>query len=292
MAVLRLRGRVIDLDEPRVMGIVNVTPDSFYDGGRFHEAGAAVEHARRLAAQGADIIDIGGMSSRPGAAEISVAEELRRVLPVVDAVVETATAAVSVDTCRAETARVALEHGVHMVNDITALADPLLGRLVADAGAGLVLMHMQGTPATMQVAPHYEDVVAEVGRYLIERAGRARAAGVAPEAIVIDPGIGFGKTVAHNLQLLRRLAELAALGYPVLVGTSRKSFIGKVLGVEAEDRLVGSLASVVVARLAGASLFRVHDVAETRQVLAMTEAVRRGGRAGARGAGATQALTG
>jgi len=269
----------MDLDEPRVMGIVNVTPDSFYDRGRFHDAGAAAEHARRLAAEGADIIDIGGMSSRPGAAEVSVAEELRRILPVVDAVVGTVTAAVSVDTCRAETARVALEHGVHLVNDITALADPLMARLVAEAGAGLALMHMQGTPATMQLAPQYADVVAEVGGYLVERAGRARAQGVPAEAIAIDPGIGFGKTVEHNLEVLRRLPELAALGYPVLVGTSRKSFIGKVLGVEAEDRLLGSLASVVVARLGGASLFRVHDVAETRQVLAVTEAVRRGRRA-------------
>jgi dihydropteroate synthase len=287
VALLRLRGRVIDLDEPRVMGIVNVTPDSFYDGGRFHDAGPAVEHARQLAAEGADIIDIGGMSSRPGAADIPVAEELRRILPVVDTVLETVSAAVSVDTCRAETARVALEHGVHMVNDISALGDPLMARLVAEAGSGLVLMHMQGTPATMQRTPRYEDVVTEIARYLKERAGRAQAEGVAPEAIAIDPGIGFGKTVEHNLEILRRLAELAALGYPVLVGTSRKSFIGKVLGVEAEGRLLGSLASVVVARLAGASLFRVHDVAETRQVLAITEAIGRGWRARS-----TEALTG
>ena len=269
------------------MGIVNVTPDSFYDGGRFQEAGPAVEQARRLAAEGADIIDIGGMSSRPGAAEVPVAEELRRVLPLIDAVVGTVSAAVSVDTCRAETARVALEHGVHMVNDITALGDPLMARLAAGSGAGLVLMHMQGTPATMQRAPHYADVVTDIARYLAERVEQARAEGVAAEALVIDPGIGFGKTVEHNLEILRRLAELAALGYPVLVGTSRKSFIGKVLGVEAQDRLLGSLATVVAARLAGASLFRVHDVAETRQVLTMTEAVRRG-----RPVASSEALTG
>jgi dihydropteroate synthase len=287
VAVLRLRGLVMGLDEPRIMGIVNVTPDSFYDGGRFQETGAAVEQARRLAAEGADIIDIGGMSSRPGAAAIPVAEELRRILPVIDAVTGTVSAAVSVDTCRADAARVALEHGVHMVNDISALGDPLMAPLVADSGAALVLMHMQGTPATMQRAPHYEDVVTDIARSLAERAERARSAGVDAEAIVIDPGIGFGKTVEHNLEVLRRLPELVALGYPVLVGTSRKSFIGKVLAVQAEGRLLGSLATVVAARLGGASLFRVHDVAETRQVLAMTEAIRRG-----RSAESIQALTG
>lgn len=258
------------------MGVLNVTPDSFSDGGRFLDLPAAVEQAWRLAQAGADIIDIGGMSSRPGAEEVSVAEELRRVLPVVEGVLEGVDAAVSVDTCRSEVAREALARGVHMINDITALAEPAMAELVAETGAAVILMHMQGTPRTMQHSPHYHDVVAEVRRFLASRIERARAAGVSPEAIVVDPGIGFGKTVGHNLEVLRRLGEFQDLGCPVLVGTSRKSFIGEVLGVPLGERLLGSLGSVVVARLAGASLFRVHDVAETRQVLTLTEAISRG----------------
>lgn len=274
--VLRLRDRSMSLAEPRVMGIVNVTPDSFSDGGRYLEPAAAVEHALRLARQGADIIDIGGMSTRPGAEEVPVAEELRRVLPVVEGVLEQAEVVVSVDTYRSEVAREVLARGVHMINDITALGDPEMAPLVAETGAAVVLMHMQGTPRTMQQSPHYDDVVAEISAFLAERAERARAAGIPAEAVVVDPGIGFGKTVQHNLEILRRLGEFRRLGYPLLVGTSRKSFIGAVLGLPVEERLVGSLASVVVARLAGASLFRVHDVAETRQALALTEAIGRG----------------
>ncbi len=200
-------------------------------------------------------------------------EELRRVLPVVEGVVERLDVPVSVDTFRSEVAREALERGAHMVNDITALSDPAMAALVAETGAGLVLMHMQGTPGTMQRDPHYEDVVDDITRFLAERVKRARSAGVSAEAIVVDPGIGFGKTVKHNLEILRRLAEFADLGYPLLIGTSRKSFIGKVLGVPVEERLLGSLTSVVLARQAGASLFRVHDVAETRQALALTDAI-------------------
>jgi len=255
------------------MGIINVTPDSFSDGGKFLNPTLAVEQAYRMVAQGADIIDIGGMSSRPGAEEVSIEEELRRVRPVVEGVVEGVSVPVSVDTFRHQVAREVLEQGAHMINDITALSDPAMAPLVSESGAGLVLMHMQGTPGTMQRNPHYEDVVDDITRFLAERVKRARVAGVSHEAIVVDPGIGFGKTVEHNLEILRRLAEFADLGYPLLVGTSRKSFIGKVLRVPVEDRLPGSLASVVLARQAGATLFRVHDVAETRQALELTDAI-------------------
>ncbi len=275
MPVLRLRDQAIPLDQPRVMGVVNVTPDSFSDGGWFLDPAVAVEHACRLATEGADIIDIGGMSSRPGAEEVTVKEELQRVLPVVEEVAERLEVPVSVDTCHSEVAEAVLESGARMINDITALGDPAMAELVAETGAGLVLMHMQGNPRSMQCDPHYEDVLTDIGRFLAERAERARDAGVSAEAICLDPGIGFGKTLEHNLEILRRLGELAELGYPLLIGTSRKSFIGKVLGVPVEERLVGSLASLVVARLAGASLFRVHDVAETRQALALTEAISR-----------------
>ncbi len=275
MPVLRLRDQAIPLDQPRVMGVVNVTPDSFSDGGRFLDPAVAVEHACRLATEGADIIDIGGMSSRPGAEEVAAKEELERVLPVLEEVAERLEVPVSVDTCRSEVAEAVLARGARMINDITALGDPAMAELVAETGAGLVLMHMQGTPRSMQCDPHYEDVVTDIGRFLAERAERARDAGVSAEAICLDPGIGFGKTLEHNLEILRRLGELAELGYPLLIGTSRKSFIGKVLGAPVEERLVGSLASLVVARLAGASLFRVHDVAETRQALALTEAISR-----------------
>ncbi len=275
MPVLRLRDQAIPLDQPRVMGVVNVTPDSFSDGGWFLDPAVAVEHACRLATEGADIIDIGGMSSRPGAEEVTAKEELQRVLPVVEEVAERLEVPVSVDTWRSEVAEAVLARGARMINDITALGDPAMAELVAETGAGLVLMHMQGTPRSMQCDPHYEDVVTDIARFLAERAERARDAGVSAEAICLDPGIGFGKTLEHNLEILRRLGELAELGYPLLIGTSRKSFIGKVLGVPVEERLVGSLASLVVARLAGASLFRVHDVAETRQALALTEAISR-----------------
>ena len=278
MQLLRMRGRTLALDEPRIMGVLNVTPDSFSDGGRFLDATAAVKHARRLAVEGADIIDVGGQSSRPGAEEVTVEEELRRVLPVVKTLLEELDLAISIDTYRSAVAEAALRQGVHLVNDITALADPAMADLVARKEAGLVLMHMQGTPRTMQLAPHYDDVVSEIRSFLAERAERALAVGVSPQAILIDPGIGFGKTVEHNLEILRRLREFGELGYPLLVGTSRKSFIGQVLGVPVEERLVGSLASVVVARLEGATVFRVHDVAETRQVLTLTEALLRGGR--------------
>jgi dihydropteroate synthase len=268
-----IRDRIIGLDQPCIMGILNVTPDSFSDGGRFFDADTAVEHALTMAEQGADIIDVGGMSSRPGSEEVPLEEERRRVIPVVERLVDRLDVPVSVDTYRSELAREALECGAHVINDITALGDPVMADVVAEARAGLVLMHMQGTPRTMQQDPHYEDVVEDIGGFLKARAEQARAAGVRANAIALDPGIGFGKTVEHNLEILRRLTEFADLGCPVLIGTSRKSFIGKVLGAAVDDRLIGSVAGVVVARMHGASIFRVHDVVATRQALALTDAI-------------------
>jgi len=273
-----IRDQTLPLDEPRLMGILNVTPDSFSDGGRFYTLAAARERALTMVAEGADIIDVGGMSSRPGAEEVPLAEERRRVLPVVAWLAQETEVPISVDTYRSELAREALRSGAHIINDITALGDPAMAEVVAEAGAGLVLMHMQGTPRTMQQNPHYEDVVEDIRRFLKERAERALAAGVARDAIVVDPGIGFGKTVEHNLEILRRLAEFADLGYPVLVGASRKSFIGRVLELPLGRRRIGSVASAVVARMHGASIFRVHDVQESRQALALTDAIMAGRR--------------
>jgi dihydropteroate synthase len=269
----------------KVMGIVNVTPDSFSDGGFFLDSGAAIAHGRRLAAEGAEILDVGGESTRPGAAGVSAAEELERVGPVVEALAgdDGPGVAVSIDTSKAAVAEVALDAGAEIVNDVTALrADPELAGLCAERGCGLVLMHMLGTPRTMQRDPRYDDVIEDVKAFLAERIEAAVAAGVAEQRIWIDPGIGFGKTVAHNLELLRRLGELRELGRPIVVGTSRKTFIGKLTGREVHERLGGTVASNVLALVAGADVFRVHDVLEARQSLAVAEAIlgRRDWRAG------------
>jgi dihydropteroate synthase len=256
----------------KLMGVVNVTPDSFSDGGLFLDAKAAIEHGCELAARGAEILDVGGESTRPGAEEVSVEEERARVEPVVAGLAGTTT--VSVDTSKSTVAEAALDAGASIVNDVTALrGDPAIGGLCAERGAGLVLMHMRGDPRTMQVEPRYDDVVDDVKAFLAERLGAALAAGVAEERIWLDPGIGFGKTVDHNLELLRRLDELQALGRPLVVGTSRKSFIGKIDGSEVGDRLGGTIASSVLAAAAGADVLRVHDVAESRQALLMAAAI-------------------
>ena len=274
------------------MGVLNVTPDSFSDGGKFVDVDRAVKHAREMARAGADIIDIGGESTRPGASPVSVDEELRRVVPVVErlSVERGASGApggralplISVDTTKAMVAERALAAGARIVNDVSALRfDPRMVEVVRDAGAGLVLMHMQGAPPTMQQAPHYDDVVAEVRTFLAERVAFAEARGVKKSQIAVDPGIGFGKTVEQNLQLLARLGELTALGCPVLVGTSRKSFIGKVLAPpgagparETDERLWGTAATVAWAVAQGARIVRVHDVAEMAHVVRMVEAVK------------------
>jgi dihydropteroate synthase len=256
----------------RIMGVVNVTPDSFSDGGRYLDAGAAVAHARRLAAEGADILDVGGESTRPGAEPVPAGEERRRVVPVVEALAG-AGPQVSIDTSKVEVARAALAAGATLVNDVTALrAEPALAGLVADAGADCCLMHMLGDPRTMQDDPRYDDVVSEVKAFLEARMAFAVGEGVAEERILVDPGIGFGKTVEHNLALLCRLDEIAALGRPVVVGTSRKSFLGKLTGREVGERLPGTIATNVMALERGAAVFRVHDVAAVRDALTVAAA--------------------
>lgn len=257
---------------PKLMGVVNVTPDSFSDGGLFLNADAAVAHGEELARDGAEILDVGGESTRPGAEEVSAGEELARVEPVIAGL--TGVATVSIDTSKAAVAQAALDAGATIVNDVTALRhDPEIGAVCAERGAGLVLMHMQGDPRTMQENPIYEDVVDDVKAFLAERLEAAVAAGVAEEGIWLDPGIGFGKTLAHNLELLRRLGELAELGRPLVIGTSRKSFIGKVDGSAVGDRLGGTIASSVLAAVEGADVLRVHDVAETAQAAKVASAI-------------------
>ena len=256
-------------NRPRLMGIVNVTPDSFSDGGRYLEPERAIAHGRELAAQGADLLDIGGESTRPGAAAVDAAAELDRVGPVVAALAaDGGGPKVSIDTSKALVAESALDDGAAIVNDVTALrADPDLVGLCAERGCTLVLMHMLGDPRTMQDDPRYDDVVDDVRAFLAERIEFAVAAGVDERRIWVDPGIGFGKTVAHNLELLGRLGELAELGRPIVIGTSRKRFLGSITGREVGDRIGGTIASNVLALAAGAEVFRVHDVAEARQAL-------------------------
>jgi dihydropteroate synthase len=259
-----------------VMGIVNVTPDSFSDGGLFLDPDRAIAHGRDLAAAGADILDVGGESTRPGAEAVNASVERERVEPVVAALAgdRSAGAVVSIDTAKADVAAAALDAGARIVNDVTALrADADLGPLCAERGCGVVLMHMLGTPRTMQEDPRYDDVVDDVKAFLAERIGVAVDAGIAEERIWIDPGIGFGKTLHHNLELLRRLADLRELGRPIVIGTSRKSFIGKLTGREVTDRLGGTIASNVLALAAGAEIFRVHDAAAARQALDVAEAI-------------------
>lgn len=263
-----------------VMGILNVTPDSFSDGGRFVDPDAAVAHALAMVADGADLIDVGGESTRPGADPVSEAEELARVVPVVAALAARSPVAISVDTTKAAVARAALDAGAVVVNDVSALrADPAMAGVVASCGAGLVLMHMLGEPRTMQHDPHYRDVVAEVTAALAGWAAAAEAAGIARECIALDPGIGFGKTLEHNLALLHHLRSIVALGYPVLVGPSRKSFIGTALGLGLEDRLEATLAAVTWSVAQGAAVVRVHDVQAAARAARMTEAIATIGRA-------------
>ena len=255
-----------------VMGILNVTPDSFSDGGRFLDAGKAVARGEAMIAEGAELIDVGGESTRPGAAPVDEAEELRRVIPVVKALASRTGAVISIDTRKAGVARAALDAGASIVNDIEAQrTDPELWRAVATAGAGYVSMHMQGSPQTMQADPRYEDVVGEVTGFFRERLLRLEACGVRPEQVLLDPGIGFGKTLDHNLALIRGLGVISTLGRPILLGVSRKSFIGRLFGAEPDDRLGASLACALWAAGSGAGMFRVHDVAETVQALRMRE---------------------
>ena len=276
--IWRCRDHTFDLaSRPLVMGIVNVTPDSFSDGGRYFEPAAAVAHARSLLAEGADLLDMGAESTRPGAQPVPAGEQWRRLEPVVAGLRrEAPDACLSVDTASAEVARQALEAGCHVVNDVYALADPVMAGVVAAAGAGLVLMHMQGNPATMQVAPRYDDVVREVGAFLAERRAAARAAGVAEEAIALDPGVGFGKSLAHTHTLLGNLDRLETGGRPILIGVSRKSFVMRTLGLDLPpgERLDGALAATAAVVLLGTRIVRTHDVTPTVRAVRMAEAIR------------------
>ena len=267
-----------DTSRALIMGVLNVTPDSFSDGGKFLDVDRAVTHAREMSEAGADVIDVGGESSRPGAAPVSAEEEMRRILPVVERLRDLA---ISIDTTKALVAEKALAAGARIVNDVSALRfDPRMVEVVRDAGAGVVLMHMQGTPQTMQREPHYDNVVAEVSSFLAERIAFAEARGLKKTQIAVDPGIGFGKTIEDNLRLLAHLGEFKSLGCSLLVGTSRKSFIGKVLALqgvgtarELDGRLWGTAAAVAWAVAQGARILRVHDVAEMSDVVRMVEGI-------------------
>ena len=262
-----------------IMGVLNVTPDSFSDGGRYLRPDRALAHAQRMGEAGADLIDIGGESTRPGAPRVPLDEELRRVIPVIERVAARCRLPISIDTSKAEVARRALAAGAAMVNDVTALrGDPAMAGVVADAGVPVVLMHMRGTPSTMQRRPRYRALMNDLLRFFRERISAATAAGIDRRRILIDPGIGFGKTVAHNLEILQRLELLARLGRPILVGPSRKSFLGRLAGdLPVDRRLEGTAAAVTAAVLHGAQMVRVHDVAEMVRVVRVADAIKRGG---------------
>jgi dihydropteroate synthase len=271
------RARKFEFRFPRpalVMGIVNVTPDSFSDGGRYLDAAAAVAYGSELAAQGAEVIDVGGESTRPGAEPVSESEELRRVLPVIEGLAARVKVPVSIDTQKPAVARAALRAGASIVNDIAAnRAGPAMWGAVAETAAGYVCVHMQGTPQTMQLDPVYKDVVGEVRAFFLERLEGLKRAGLDPVQVVLDPGIGFGKTLEHNLQLLGGLGRFTNLNRPVLLGVSRKSFIGKLLGAEVNERLPAALACACMAVRAGVRIIRTHDVAQTLQAVRMAEAI-------------------
>lgn len=253
----------------KLMGVINTTPDSFSDGGRFLRPTAAVRQALRLVAEGANCIDIGGESSRPGAARVSVTEELRRIVPVITQLRNKTSIPISIDTYKPAVAVVALAAGANWVNDITGLADPAMRQLVAKARCTVVLMHMQGTPQTMQHKPRYHDVVGDIAQFFYERIALAQTSGIKRSQIILDPGIGFGKTVAHNLTIINRLDELQKFHLPILIGASRKSFIGKLSDAKVEDRLPGTLAAHGFAVANGATWLRVHDVAAHKQYLSI-----------------------
>jgi dihydropteroate synthase len=260
----------------RLMGIVNVTPDSFSDGGEFLDPELAIDHGRRLAAEGADVLDVGGESTRPGADAVTAEEEIERVAPVVEALAADDGPAVSIDTSKLPVAESALGLGATMVNDVTAFrAEPELAGLCAQRGCEVVLMHMLGDPRTMQDNPLYDDVVDDIKAFLAERIAFATSQGISEERIWVDPGIGFGKTVAHNLELHRRLGEFAELGRPIAFGSSRKSFIGRLTGADVDHRLGGTIASNVIAYVNGAGMLRVHDIGPMHDAVAVTDAVSR-----------------
>ncbi len=266
------RQRQLDLSRPQVMGILNITPDSFSDGGRFIGKDAAVKQARSMLTAGAVILDIGGESTRPGAEEVSVQQELDRVLPVIEAIRSELDCVISIDTCKTQVMKEAVAAGADIINDIKALLDPGAVEVAVAAQVPVCLMHMQGQPRTMQQAPVYQDVVKEVAEFLQQRAEICIAAGIAKSQIILDPGFGFGKSLQHNYQLLSQLSEILALNYPLLVGMSRKSMIGQLLNVPPAERLAGSLACATIAVMQGARIIRAHDVKETVQAVAVATA--------------------
>jgi dihydropteroate synthase len=274
---LRCGPHTLDLSQPIVMGVLNVTPDSFSDGGRFIDSAQALEHAQRMLEAGAQIIDVGGESTRPGAAEVSEQEEIRRVIPVIEVLTSRFSAPISVDTSKAAVMTAAVEAGATIINDVRALREPGALEAAARTDAAVCLMHMQGQPRTMQLEPHYDDVVAEVKAFLMERAAACEAAGIARDRLVLDPGIGFGKRLEHNLALLAHLRTLAEPGLPLLIGVSRKSMFQALLGRRVEQRLAGGLAVATAAALAGAAILRVHDVAETVDAVKVAQALRDAG---------------
>ena len=274
---LDCRGRILRLDQPRIAGIINVTPDSFSDGGAFLDARSAIEHGLRLVEEGADLLDIGGESTRPGADEVSVQDEIARVVPVIEALAKQTSVPIAIDTSKAEVMRAAVAAGAGFINDVYALRRDGALDAAAELKVPVCLMHMQGEPRTMQQTPHYDDVVSDVRRFLAERIFACEMSGIDKKCIVVDPGFGFGKTLEHNLALLRALDQFAALGVPLLVGLSRKAMIGTLTGREKHaERAVGSAAAALLAVQKGAAIVRVHDVAATRDALAVWQGVASG----------------
>lgn len=263
----------LDLTRPHVMGIVNVTPDSFSDGGKYSSVERAVEHALQLIAEGADILDIGGESTRPGAAPVGLDEELRRVIPVIEALSKVTTVPLSIDTYKPEVMRAAIQAGADIVNDICALREEGALEIVANSNAGVCLMHMQGIPQTMQINPQYTDVVSEVKQFLADRVEACLTHGIASERITLDPGFGFGKTTAHNVALIQHLDSFVELGFPLLVGLSRKSVLGRIAGGDEQQRLHAGMAASVISVMKGAKIVRVHDVKATVDALKVVAAV-------------------
>ena len=271
------RGRVLELSEPVIMGIVNVTPDSFSDGGQFFNTTAALNHAMQLLDEGATILDIGGESTRPGAPDVSLEDELQRVIPLINAIRKQSDCVISIDTSKAEVMRQAIEAGADIVNDVRALQEPGAIEVVAQYPDVVVcLMHMQGQPRSMQNAPHYDDLASEINDFFNQRIATCEAAGIKQSQLILDPGFGFGKTLKHNYQILAQFNDYAQLGLPLLAGLSRKSMIGKLLNRDTDDRLAGSLAGALIAAQNGAHIIRVHDVKETADVLGVYQACKQG----------------
>ncbi|BEO16432.1 dihydropteroate synthase [Serratia marcescens] len=269
---LTVRDMTLNLSHPQVMGILNVTPDSFSDGGRYNTLNQALVHAHALISAGATMIDIGGESTRPGAAEVSEEEELERVVPVVEALAQRFEVFISVDTSKAGVIRESAQAGAHLINDIRSLQEPGALAAAAESGLPVCLMHMQGQPRTMQQAPHYDDLIADVQAFFEHHIRRCNEAGITNQKLLLDPGFGFGKNLAHNYQLLARLSEFHCFGLPLLVGMSRKSMIGQLLNVPPDQRVIGSVACAVIAAMQGAQIVRVHDVKETVEAMRVVEA--------------------